>query len=59
MTLLVTMLPSLTGALIGPGEVLAIRFGRIGAQGLVMGAHLGAGLAIFALVVVIAIAVMA
>ena len=55
MTLLVTMLL----ALIGAGEVLAFQFGRIGAQGLVMAAHVGAGLALFALVIVVAIAVMA
>jgi len=55
MTLLITMLL----ALIGAGEVLAFQFGRIGAQGLVMGAHVGAGLASFALLAIIAIAVMA
>jgi hypothetical protein len=55
MTLLVTTLL----ALIGAGEVLAFQFGRIGAQRLVAGAHIGASLALFALVLVIAIAVMA
>ena len=55
MTLLITMLLALVGA----GEVLAFQFGRIDAQGLVIGAHIGAGLALVALVVVIAIAVMA
>ena len=55
MTLLVTMLL----ALIGAGEVLAFQFGRIGAKGPVTGAHAGAGLALFALVIVIATAVMA
>ena len=55
MTLLVTMLL----ALIGAGEVLAFQFGRIGAQGLVTDAHIGAGVALSVLVLVIAIAVTA
>jgi hypothetical protein len=54
MTLLVTMLL----AVIGAGEILAFQFDRIGAQALVRGAHVGAGLALFALVAVIAIAVL-
>jgi hypothetical protein len=54
MTLLVTILLALVGA----GEVLAFQFGRIGAQGLVIGAHVGTGLALLVLVVVIATAVL-